>query len=86
MIDMLEAKLKHIIAYVVEKKPCDIDFRDKLLEIGCEDKKKSERLVDQLLFEFEEYCLSEDELYKALTVSDIYQTVSRKSRRYRRRR
>ncbi len=78
MVDMLEAKLKNIIAYVVEKDPCDIDFRDKLLEIGCEDDKKSERLVDQLLFEFDEYYLSEDELDRALTVSDIYQTLSRK--------
>ena len=81
MVDMLEAKLKRIIGYILGKKPCDIDFRDKLLEIGCCDKMKSDRLMDQLLFEFDEYKLNETELDRALTVADIYQAVSRKVRK-----
>jgi len=78
MVDMLEAKLKRIIGYIVDKNPCDIDFRDKLLEIGCSDKMKADRLMDHLLFEFDEYRLSEVELERALTVADIYQAVSQK--------
>jgi hypothetical protein len=80
MVDILEAKLKNIIGYIVDKRPRDIDFRDKLLEIGCDDKKKSDRLMGQLLYEFEEYKLNERELERALTVSDIYQTISRRMR------
>ncbi len=78
MVDMLEAKVKKIIGYILNKKPCNIDFRDKLLEIGCQDKMKSDRLMDQLLFEFDECRLNENELDKALTVADIYQVVSRR--------
>jgi hypothetical protein len=72
---MLEAKVKNIVGYIVDKEPEELDFRDNLKDIGYED---SELLIQQLLFEFDSYFLSERELDRAVTVGDVYQVVSKK--------